>query len=215
LPDFAAAGRVSSTCHTELEPREEVTTMTSPHSFDHATLDDWDDLDPTEGQRFELVDGQFRMNAAPTPWHQIICDELRSLLAPVVKPRGWRVVSGIGVRLLPGNGFIPDLVICEPIPRGVKSIPASTVALAVEVVSPSSRKIDRFQKPFVYAKAGIEAYWRAEVVKDRLTSLHCYRRDDAGVYVEHDVIDPGTPRTIALPIGAEVTIDLEALDGDD
>ena len=194
--------------------REEVTTVTSPHRFANATLDDWEDLDPVEGQRVELVDGQFRMSAVPSPWHQILCDELQTLLAPIAKAHGWRAVSGVGVRLTPGTGYIPDLVICEPIPRGVKTIPASTVVLAIEVVSPSSRKIDRFEKPFIYAATGIKAYWRAEVVKDRLVRLHCYQLD-GGVYVEHATIERDEPRTIALPIGAEVTIDIEALEADD
>lgn len=34
------------------------------------TLDDWDRLEPVEGHRVELVDGQFRVNEAPVPRHQ-------------------------------------------------------------------------------------------------------------------------------------------------
>jgi Uma2 family endonuclease len=185
--------------------------MTSPRRAVAFTLEDWETLEPVEGHRVELVDGQLRVNAAPTPWHQIICDELRALLAPVAKPRGWRAVSGIGVRLGRDLGYIPDLVICEPIPHGTKSVPASAVVLAVEVVSPSSRKIDRFEKLSAYAKAGIQAYWRAEIVKDHLVSVHCYRLHDRGVYVEHDVVEHGAPQTVTLPIDTSVTIDIDAL----
>lgn len=184
----------------------------SPRRIADFTLDDWERLEPVEDYRVELVDGLYRVNAAPVPWHQKVSDRLRTTLAPLVEPLGWDVVSAIGVRMRPGLGYIPDLVICERIPRGAKSVTASTVVLAVEVVSPSSRKIDRFEKPIAYAKAGIQAYWRAEIVKDRLTSLHCYRLGDGSVYAEHTVVEPGKPLTIALPIGAEVKLDIDALD---
>ncbi|HEY4018695.1 MAG TPA: Uma2 family endonuclease [Pseudonocardiaceae bacterium] len=189
-----------------------TTVMTSPRRLADFTLDDWDRLEPDEGQRVELVDGQFRVSAAPTPWHQIICDELRALLVPAVKPLGWRVVSAIGIRVRPKVGYIPDLVVCEPVQRGTQSVTASAVAVTVEVVSPSSRKNDRFEKPVAYALAGIPAYWRAEIVKDHLISVHCYQLDENGVYVEHATAENGKPATITLPIGAEITIDIEALD---
>jgi Uma2 family endonuclease len=186
--------------------------VTSPHRIADFTLDDWECLEPTEGHRVELVDGQFSVDAAPNPWHQIICDELQALLAPVAKPRGWRVVSGIRVRVLPRVGYIPDLVICEPVQRGTQSVAASAVALAVEVVSPSSRKTDRFEKPVAYALAGIPAYWRAEIVKDHLISVHCYQLDESGTYVEHATAESGKPATVTLPIGVEITLDVDALD---
>lgn len=132
-------------------------------------------------------------------------------MAPLVEPLGWDAVTAVGVRMRRNLGYIPDLVVCEPVARGTKSVAANTVVLAVEVVSPSSRKIDRFEKPVAHAAAGIQAYWRAEVVKD-LTGVHCYRLDDGGVYVEHAMVERGKPETIVLPIGAEVTLDIDALD---
>lgn len=192
---------------------EVVTTVTSPRRIADFTLDDWERLEPVEGYRVELVDGQYRVNAAPAPWHQKIADRFGRALAPVVEPLGWDVVSAVGVRIRPRVGYIPDLVICEPVEPGPKSLAASEVILAVEVVSPSSRKADRFDKPVAYARAGIKAYWRAEIVKGQLASLHCYQLDSSGVYVEDTIVERGTPQTIALPVGAEILIDLEAIEG--
>ncbi|HJP78206.1 MAG TPA: Uma2 family endonuclease [Pseudonocardiaceae bacterium] len=189
-----------------------MTTVTSPRRIADFTLDDWERLEPVEGYRVELVDGLYRVNAAPVPWHQKVADRLGRMLAPIVEPLGWDVLSAIGVRIRPGLGYIPDLVICERVPRGAKSVTAATIVLAVEVVSPSSRKIDRHEKPIAYAKAGIPAYWRAEIVKDHLTSVHCYRLEDNGHYVEHTVVEPGKPQTISLPIDAEITLDVDTLD---
>jgi Uma2 family endonuclease len=44
--------------------------------------------------------------------------------------------------------------------------------LAVEVVSPTSRKTDRFFKPIEYAQAGIPAYWRLELEPAPLLVVH-------------------------------------------
>jgi Uma2 family endonuclease len=195
--------------------RDEVTTVTSPYKHQPrvATLDDWERLEPAEGRRVELVDGHFRVNAAPVPWHQKIADRLGRVLDPVVDPLGWDVLTAVGVRMRRGLGYIPDLVICERVARGAKTIAASTVVLAVEVVSPSSRRIDRFEKPDAHAAAGIQAYWRAEIVKDRLTGIHCYRLRERH-YAGDVAIEPGKPQLVTLPFGAEITIDIDTLDRD-
>ncbi|MGK5518006.1 Uma2 family endonuclease [Micromonospora sp. URMC 107] len=49
------------------------------------------------------------------------------------------------------------------------------VILAVEVVSPGTRRTDRFAKPGEYAAAGIPFYWRIE--QDPV-HLYAYRRGD-------------------------------------
>ena len=186
--------------------------MTSGHKRRLAdyTLDDWDRLEPVEGHRVELVDGLFRANAAPTPRHQRIADRIGRVLAPKVEPLGWDVVTAIGVRVRPGVGYIPDLVICEPADDDTASVSANTVALVVEVESPSTRKIDRFEKPTAYATAGIQAYWRIEVVKHRPPVMFCYELDN-GVYTEVAVIETGKPREVNLPVGGTVVLDVDTL----
>ena len=49
----------------------------------------------------------------------------------------------------------------------------AAVGLVVEVVSPSSRKTDRFAKPGEYAEAGVDLFWRVETEPDLL--LVAYR----------------------------------------
>jgi Uma2 family endonuclease len=174
------------------------------------TLDDWDRLEPVEGHRVELVDGLFRVNAAPTPRHQRIGDRIGRLLAPQVESLGCDVVTAIGVRVRPGVGYIPDLVIYEPVDDDAASVTANTVVLVVEVESPSTRKIDRFEKPTAYAAAGIAAYWRVEVVKHRPPVMFCYELDN-GVYAETAVIETGEPREVKLPVGGSILLDVDQL----
>lgn len=186
--------------------------MTSAHKrrLSDYTFDDWDRLEPVEGHRVELVNGLFRVNAAQAPRHQRIGDRLRNALAPVVEPLGWDVLTAIGVRVRPGVGYIPDLVVCEPADDDAASVTASTVALVVEVESRSTRKIDRFEKPAAYAAAGIAAYWRIEVVKHRPPVMFCYELDN-GVYTEVAVVETGKPREIKLPVGGSIVVDVDQL----
>jgi Uma2 family endonuclease len=186
--------------------------MTSAHKrrLSDYTLDDWGRLEPVEGHRVELVNGLFRVNAAQAPRHQRIGDRLRNALAPVVEPLGWDVLTAIGIRVRPGVGYIPDLVVCEPADDDAASVTASTVALVVEVESRSTRKIDRFEKPAAYAAAGIAAYWRIEVVKHRPPVMFCYELDN-GVYTEVAVVETGKPREIKLPVGGSIVVDVDQL----
>ncbi len=55
------------------------------------------------------------------------------------------------------------------------------VGLVVEVVSPSSRKTDRFAEPGEYAEAGIPLFWRVETEPDVV--VHVHRRSDDGYLV--------------------------------
>jgi Uma2 family endonuclease len=159
-----------------------------------------------------IDDGYLRVADTPTPWHQKIVGRLDRTLASVAEPLGWSVLRAVGMRVRTGFGYLPDLVICTEIRRGTRTIGAKSVVLVVEVVSPSSRHVDRVHKSAAYVEAGIPAYWRAEMVSDRLATVHCHRLDGHGGYVKHAVVERGQPRTIAIPIGAEITIDIETLD---
>ncbi|MGH9064573.1 MAG: Uma2 family endonuclease, partial [Acidimicrobiales bacterium] len=55
------------------------------------------------------------------------------------------------------------------------------VALVVEIVSPGSRTTDRLTKPAIYARAGIEFYWRVELDEGPTIVAHRLHR---GAYVE-------------------------------
>jgi Uma2 family endonuclease len=46
------------------------------------------------------------------------------------------------------------------------------VGLLVEIVSPSSRKTDRFMKPGEYAEAGVPLFWRVETDPDLQLLAH-------------------------------------------
>lgn len=61
------------------------------------------------------------------------------------------------------NGRIPDLVVTTgEVPDDTVWLAPETVALAVEIVSKGSERMDRWLKPVEYAEAGIARFWRVE-----------------------------------------------------
>ena len=125
------------------------------------TLADLDGL-PDDGRRYEIIDGSLLVS--PPPGNNTKFGRLLWL-------------SPGSVALGPGNYRQPDVLLLaetavgrgQPLAAGPED-----VLLAVEVMSPGSVTEDRITKPAMYARAGIEHYWRLEPDADRLT-LHVYR----------------------------------------
>lgn len=130
---------------------------------------------PDDGRRYEVVDGSLVVSPPPSQAHQLVGAELfRQLLAQC--PQAWRVAYEWPLPM-GTDGRVPDLaVVAAAVPlSGVGSpYPAGPehVGLVVEVVSPSSRKTDRFAKPGEYAEAGIPLFWRVETDPDLLLVAH-------------------------------------------
>lgn len=178
--------------------------MTAARRLDGYTLSDWESLDPQEGHRVELVDGRFVVDAAPAWKHQRIADRLCRLLDDAVFPDGMEAATAVGVRVREGLGYVPDVVVSTERVE-TTTVGADTVALVVEVVSPSTKKTDRLEKPAAYAAAAVPAYWRVEINADRLT-VYCYRLDGQ-TYVEDTVLQNGESATVQVTGTASVTFD--------
>jgi len=186
--------------------------MTTARRLDGYTLADWEDLDPMEGHRVELVDGHLVVSAAPAVRHQRIADRLQTLLDDAVADEGMEAVTAVGVRVREGLGYIPDVVVCTERVE-TTSVDVDLVALVVEVVSPSTKKVDRLEKPAALAAAGVPAYWRVETgVGDAGPTIYCYRLDGR-TYLESAVLQAGTAGTVQVTGTVSVTIDPADLSG--
>ncbi|MBH0776230.1 Uma2 family endonuclease [Nocardia bovistercoris] len=122
------------------------------------------DLDhmPEDGLRYEVLNGQLVVNAAPKPRHQRLVNWLDRTLYTLV-PADHEVMTGVGV-LIGQDEPIPDLIVLTgEVPPDARGIPVAQVVLAVEVVSASTTLQDRMVKPTLYADAGIPHYWRFEI----------------------------------------------------
>jgi len=171
------------------------------------TLADWESLEPHEGRRIELVNGRFRVNAAPAVPHQRISDRLQTLLDGVVVSEGLEAYSAIGVRV-GQSGYIPDLAVC--VPTDEASVSSDDVKMVVEVLSPSTANIDRLEKPAAYAAAGIPVYWIVEVPKTGRPVVRCYVLS-GDTYAESGVAASGNPAELAVTREVVVKVDVDTL----
>jgi Uma2 family endonuclease len=120
---------------------------------------------PDDGRRYEVLRGELYVAPAPTWKHQRAVLKLSILMELFVAKhqRGVVCCSPLDV-ILPGElatPVQPDLIFIacgrkditwDPRVEGVPD-------LIVEVLSPSSRRVDRRTKFEIYAKAGVPEYW--------------------------------------------------------
>jgi Uma2 family endonuclease len=117
---------------------------------------------PDDGNRYEVIDGEVLVTPAPTPHHQKVIMRLAVLLLEYVEGQalGW-MLQDVDLLFVNRQFLRPDLLVVPAdgragiTDRGVEVPPA----LVVEVLSPSSRTIDRVKKPRRYLEFGVPAYW--------------------------------------------------------
>jgi Uma2 family endonuclease len=135
-----------------------------------------------EGVRYEAVGGRAVMTPAPTPAHQFAVFELgfriRSAAPPglnvLTSPLDWVLwqVPTLTLRQ-------PDLVVVDDAQLRDAQL-VSPPLVVVEVLSPSTRVVDRRDKRAEYARAGARHYW---IVDLRTPSVEALTLDAAtGTY---------------------------------
>lgn len=141
---------------------------------------------------YELQEGSVVMSPRGRPDHQVCMGRLYASLTEHV-PDGMEVVPEIDVDLelvppaRPGFVRAPDLVVVE---RAALArcraeggiVRAREVVLAVEIVSPSSRRTDTVVKHGEYADAGIAHYWVVDI-GDAVSLTACHLAGEFG-YVD-------------------------------
>jgi Uma2 family endonuclease len=144
---------------------------------------DWtvDDIDllPDDGLQYELIDGILVVSPAPVPRHQRVVVRLLVQLDLACPPELEVLVSPIDFRPDKTTSVQPDVVVVRRDAVGETNIVIAPL-LAVEVLSPSTRRKDLVLKHSVYADAGVESYW---TVDPKMPSIVCWNLI-AGRYVE-------------------------------
>jgi len=147
------------------------------------TVSDLENL-PDDGFTYELVDGHLVVTPPPTQQHQLIGDALREVLA-VAAPPGWRCSKEFPIVFAEDTWRQPDVVVfrtppLHPRPDERNPVGPEDIGLVAEVVSPSTRRTDRFAKPGEYADAGIGLYWRLETEPELVLYVQTLEVD--GIY---------------------------------
>ncbi|MFN8582701.1 MAG: Uma2 family endonuclease [Gemmatimonadaceae bacterium] len=138
---------------------------------------------PDNGSRYELIDGELLVTPAPSGVHQRCLQPLTLLLQPFGERLGIEVLQAPYSVRLPGGGEVqPDLV---AFPRGHHVVPPDfsevrDLILAVEVVSATSARADRFRKRQLYLSAGIPEYWIVDLGNRLIGTVDAARRRTGG-----------------------------------
>lgn len=132
------------------------------HSWPEYVSGEWTvemlDTLPEGNLRYEMLDGTLLVSPSPTPLHQIVVANLFRLLDRAVSADHTVLFAPLEWRPDNRTSFEPDLlVISKDLVGGQYISQAPTVA--VEVLSPSSVRIDRMLKFSRYAEGGIGQYW--------------------------------------------------------
>ncbi len=140
-----------------------------------------------EGQRAELIDGVIYDMAPPSRLHQELVSELHYKITNYIKKnngacKAFPAPFAVFLNKDDKTYVEPDIsVICDKSKlddRGCNGAPD----LVVEIVSPSSRKMDYSTKNTLYSDAGVREYWIVDPEKQR-TTIYRYEEDAAPMIV--------------------------------
>lgn len=142
---------------------------------------------PEDGHRHELHDGELSVTPAPSPRHQEAVLSLAAAMLSHVRARGLgrAFVSPIDCILANSTILQPDIVYVERSrdalvgERGIEGPPT----LVVEILSPSTLRMDRRDKMRLYARHEVPYYWIGDAVAHRIEAyeLRSTRYERTGV----------------------------------
>lgn len=143
------------------------------------TVEEYLNSEDSGTMRHEYVDGQVFAMTGATAAHNAICMNVSTLLHSHLRGTGCRAYSNdMKVKIDSANSFYyPDiLVTCEPF--SPKSVFTKVPVLLIEILSPSTKQIDRREKVIAYKQiATLKEY--LVIYQDR-KRVEMYKKDSAG-----------------------------------
>ena len=176
--------------------------MPLPKQHTYTSEDYWNLPD---GERAELIDGQLYNTAPPSRIHQKLVSELTQTIGSHIKSKSgscevYPAPFAVNLNADDKTYVEPDIaVICDKnklTDRGCSGAPD----LVIEIVSPSSRKMDYSTKNALYSDAGVREYWIVDPAKER-TTIYRYEEDAAPIIVPFDM-----PIAVGIYSGLQITI---------
>lgn len=162
---------------------------------------------PEGNLRYELLDGVLMVSPAPSLRHQVAAAKLFVLLHAACPPDHIVLFAPVDWRPDGRTSLEPDLLVVRRDRLGEKSI-IEALTIAVEVLSPSSVRIDRMLKASRYAEGGVSQFWIVDpqVPSVEIFDLHegAYRMTASGRHDE--TVEVTTPCPIAVVPAALVEV---------
>jgi len=137
---------------------------------------------PDDGRRHELIDGEHSVTPAPVRRHQKLSMRLGVALAT------WLREHPVGeVYAAPLDVILSDIDVVEPDLLFVSNERSQILGtwihgapdLVIEILSPSTRRVDEITKRRLYERVGVREYW---IVDDEIEVVKAYRRQEDGTF---------------------------------
>ena len=170
----------------------------------------WDDFVALpDDDRRELIDGELvEVEVVPGQVHEFIVLILGSYLVAYARRRGGRALaSGYKVRVSDRRGVMPDLQYFAPGNEPDESQEGGLVTgrpdIAIEIMSPTSRRYDRIVKLGYYLALRVPEYWLIDPVARTLERLVYTKKGYViAETLEGDVVfAPKELRGLRIPLG--------------
>jgi Uma2 family endonuclease len=151
-----------------------------------------------DGMKADLINGVMIVATPASYTHERLFGFLMTFLNLYVEERGLGVILGSRslVEVGPRSGYEPDL--CFVAQGRLDIINEDSITgppdLVVEIISPSTRRVDAYTKKEGYARLGVPEYW---LIDPDNHAVAFYRLAEAG-YVEGSVED-GIYHSLAVP----------------
>jgi len=147
-----------------------------------------EDLDamPDDGHRYELIDGTLVVTPAPSYRHQTIVGQLYLVLTGACPSDLQVLFAPFDVALAEDSILQPDMLVARRADFTARDLPIAPL-LAVEVLSPSTRRVDLTLKRSRFEAAGCASYWVVDPEGPALTAWDL--RDGEYAEVAHVIGD--------------------------
>lgn len=136
--------------------------MVMPNLKRRWTVAERDEL-PDDGNRYEVIDSELFVTPAPSLRHQEAVGRLYRLIADYLdrEPIGHAFIAPADVVFSPRRGVQPDLFVVPLVDGRVPDHfnDVRRLLLSVEVLSPSTARVDRVTKRMLYREEAVDEYW--------------------------------------------------------
>ena len=166
--------------------------MATQRSGTLVTYEDYRNL--PDDERYELIDGELILAAAPSVLHQMVQDNIGLPLSTFVKANslGKMLYSATDVLLSDTNVVQPDILFVSRERSHILTYDVINGApdLVIEILSPSTARRDREQKRELYSRFRVPEYWQADTEAHVIVVLTLAGDDYevAGVYGMGDLL---------------------------
>ena len=154
---------------------------------------------PDDGHRYELIDGVLIVSPSPRHVHQTVVGNLHVLLRSACPADLQVILAPFAVALADDTELQPDLLVAPRSQFTARELPGPPL-LAIEVLSPSTRRVDLLLKRDRLQSAGVPSYWLVD--PDALTVTVLELRD--GRYEEVAVLQGEAPHVLQRPFPVRI-----------